>query len=634
MLGVPAFPHGARLPSLHSGVRPQGMMRRLDRAPEGGLGALAMAGKSLRLAGGGSADIDTLIEQAARQYGVSPDLIRRVMRQESGGQAGAVSPAGASGLMQVMPGTYRAMAQRYGLGADRFDPSNNINAGTAYLGQMLRQFQDPRLALAAYNAGPGRVSRALASGPDWMAALPSETQNYVRALTGAGGGGGGAAVARPAPDGADPGGPMPSGLAQMQPPDDGFDESGDPTGGTTGGGSGTDDQPQDDAAAAAPEPGTEQLPVDGTPAPQMRGRTAPPAASRPGLAQAPQSAGAESPQSDLGRAIEAATRRIQERYAALRGGQTVNAPLLAASLAMLRPTRTGGIGESLANAGQAALPALQQQRAAEFQQAHALSQAEMSAIQAYHQQAVLGQQQRRNDMLDRYYTARTDNQSAAIEQRGGRADQAAQTAEQRIAVQTQGQRRLAYNAHLRALWNDPQGRPAPPNIVDRALANSIHDIPFTPYEERENERRRAATPPPADTGEGGGQPPPAAPAQRQIPPAASATPGDEFMYDDAQGTIPNPAYRPAPAAGAPAAQDAPAALAQAAPGAQAAQAAPAQPGTQQLPVQGTAVAPQRPPSVPPGSAWSASRRMWRSPDGRLFDERGQPARAQARAPNG
>src|SRR5271165_3214093 len=73
------------------------------------------------------------IREAAGRYGVPEQWVRAVMQQESGGQEQAVSPVGAMGLMQVMPATYDGLRTRYGLGADPYDPHNNILAGTAYI---------------------------------------------------------------------------------------------------------------------------------------------------------------------------------------------------------------------------------------------------------------------------------------------------------------------------------------------------------------------------------------------------------------------------------------------------------------------------------------------------------------------
>jgi len=87
------------------------------------------------------------------------------------------SPAGAMGLMQVMPDTFTDMKNRYGLGDDPYDPQNNIAAGAAFLHEMYQRYGYPDL-FAAYNAGPARFDRYLY---DRMA-LPIETLGYLEAL--------------------------------------------------------------------------------------------------------------------------------------------------------------------------------------------------------------------------------------------------------------------------------------------------------------------------------------------------------------------------------------------------------------------------------------------------------------------
>jgi soluble lytic murein transglycosylase-like protein len=98
---------------------------------------------------------DPFIERVAREHGLSPGLIKAVALVESGFDPHAVSPKGAQGLMQLMPGT----ARQYGV-RDAFDPLENLRAGTAHLRHLLDQFDgDLTLALAAYNAGAGAVRR-------------------------------------------------------------------------------------------------------------------------------------------------------------------------------------------------------------------------------------------------------------------------------------------------------------------------------------------------------------------------------------------------------------------------------------------------------------------------------------------
>ncbi|HOX26469.1 MAG TPA: transglycosylase SLT domain-containing protein [Candidatus Krumholzibacteria bacterium] len=110
---------------------------------------------------------------AAEAADVDPALLLAVMVRESGGDPDAVSPAGARGLMQLMPGTAREVGV-----TDHGDPRQNLHGGARYLARMLRRFGgDLDLALAAYNAGPGAVDAAGRRIP----AYP-ETQRYVRAV--------------------------------------------------------------------------------------------------------------------------------------------------------------------------------------------------------------------------------------------------------------------------------------------------------------------------------------------------------------------------------------------------------------------------------------------------------------------
>lgn len=96
---------------------------------------------------------ESLIQGAAARYGVSADVVRGIMITESGGNPNARSPVGALGLMQLMPGT---AASACGVSASQlYDPATNIDCGTRYFAQMVQQFGDMNLAIAAYNAGPG-----------------------------------------------------------------------------------------------------------------------------------------------------------------------------------------------------------------------------------------------------------------------------------------------------------------------------------------------------------------------------------------------------------------------------------------------------------------------------------------------
>jgi Transglycosylase SLT domain/Domain of unknown function (DUF4124) len=112
-----------------------------------------------------------LIANAAYRNGVEERLVHAVIQTESAYNSSAVSPAGAVGLMQLMPGT----AKRYGV-LNRTDPVQNVDGGTRYLKDLLGMFNyNLRLAVAAYNAGENAVIRHNNSIPPYP-----ETQNYVR----------------------------------------------------------------------------------------------------------------------------------------------------------------------------------------------------------------------------------------------------------------------------------------------------------------------------------------------------------------------------------------------------------------------------------------------------------------------
>jgi len=115
-----------------------------------------------------------MAKQAARRHGVPEELFVRLVQQESAWNAKAKSPKGAIGLAQLMPQTARS------LGVNPHDPKQNLEGGARYLKQQYRTFKSWRLALAAYNAGPGAVKKHNGIPPY------RETQNYVRRIMGAG----------------------------------------------------------------------------------------------------------------------------------------------------------------------------------------------------------------------------------------------------------------------------------------------------------------------------------------------------------------------------------------------------------------------------------------------------------------
>lgn len=116
------------------------------------------------------AQIDSLVNDNAQAQDVDPALIKAIIANESGFNANATSNVGAQGLMQLMPGTAA------GLGVtDSYDPAQNVAGGTKYIKGLLQRFNgDVRLAVAAYNAGPGAVEKYGGVPPY------AETQNYVQ----------------------------------------------------------------------------------------------------------------------------------------------------------------------------------------------------------------------------------------------------------------------------------------------------------------------------------------------------------------------------------------------------------------------------------------------------------------------
>lgn len=136
-------------------------------------------GQAASHVGGDVSRYDPIIREAAERYGLNPNIIRAMMKQESGGDPNATSEKGAGGLMQLMPGTAEEVARQEGMaGYDRYDPRDNIMMGAAYMKQQMDKYDgDLSVALAAYNAGPGAV--------DKHGGIPPyrETQAYVAKIS-------------------------------------------------------------------------------------------------------------------------------------------------------------------------------------------------------------------------------------------------------------------------------------------------------------------------------------------------------------------------------------------------------------------------------------------------------------------
>lgn len=113
-------------------------------------------------------DLIGTIESIAEAQGMDPNLVKAMVKAESGFKTKAVSPKGAMGLMQLMPETAESLGVK-----DPFDPEENITGGVKFLKGLMKEFKDPEKAIAAYNAGPGAVKRYKGIPPY------EETKQYV-----------------------------------------------------------------------------------------------------------------------------------------------------------------------------------------------------------------------------------------------------------------------------------------------------------------------------------------------------------------------------------------------------------------------------------------------------------------------
>lgn len=125
--------------------------------------------------------IDKVIREKSEQYNTNEDLVRAVIKAESNFNPNAVSKAGAIGIMQLMPETARALNV-----TDPYDPIQNIDGGIRYLKNQITNYKgNVKMALAAYNCGPGRLNSLNITNINdekQFSRLPKETQNYIKKI--------------------------------------------------------------------------------------------------------------------------------------------------------------------------------------------------------------------------------------------------------------------------------------------------------------------------------------------------------------------------------------------------------------------------------------------------------------------